>query len=321
MNLTDTTAVPIMVQALQLSERLSESNRYKEEVIARLVNSHPLIQRAWQTALFYHRGIDHRRKYTNDCYENHLLETCIIASIIAPRFKSFFETIVCDDLNYLQVLFTCLLLHDVIEDTPCTFASLEEKFPAEIVFLVRGMTDADFRRRLNWKHLPLSRNREVRLLCKIHKLDASVTPPDLIGRRDTHLLLHFAKLCDLISNTCSIVKYDQKFAPLYLAEKCLVLDKLFYFLVQHHSSDFYDSVQENLINEVWTWLAEICFKTSSEDLRKKARSMNEFSRHAVSDLVLFENFKNDLTLLTSVLEAGLIALYKDEPRRQKICGF
>jgi hypothetical protein len=310
----------IMRRASDLSEKLSSSERYKEEIIDRLRNLHPIVERAWQTAIFYHRGIDHRRKYINDEYENHLLETCLIASIVASKFEGFFSRRIYEDMTLLEVLYTVLLLHDVIEDTPCTMANLEAKFPEEIAFLVKNLTDADYRMRLNWKTLPLSKNRLVRLVCKVHKLDVTQTPPGVIGKRDMYLLLHFAKLCDMISNTASIVQYDYKFAEVYLVEKCLVLDRLFSFLIQH-GRDLYEQIDTSIMQEIWEWISNFYEGGQVEDLKARCKALNDISRHALSSEPLLENLKKDFEVLQKSFSKGLKQVLTDENRRNDLCGF
>ncbi len=129
---------------------------------------------------------DHKRKYTNNPYFTHLAE---VAGIISTLY---------DDEYVVSVAW----LHDCMEDCGITFDKLEHEFGHEIAVGVRFLSDLEKGNRSRRKEL--SRER------------LSFAPSEIQD----------IKVCDLISNTSSIVHHDPKFAKTYLEEKRLLLDVL-----------------------------------------------------------------------------------------------
>jgi len=96
-------------------------------------------------------------------------------------------------------------LHDVVEDTEATFAEVSDLFGAKIGRLVYELTD---------KSRPEDGNRAARKAIDRDCLAAS--------SKEAHLI----KVADLIDNAPSIIKYQPKFAPVYIQEEIELLKVL-----------------------------------------------------------------------------------------------
>ncbi len=133
---------------------------------------------------------EQKRKYTGEQYINHPVA---VAKIVAS---------VTDDCNMI----CAALLHDVIEDTDTTWLDLNVAgFGFTIANLVDELTDIS---------TPEDGNRATRkAIDKEHLASAS---------RDAQTI----KLADLINNSESILKYDPKFAKVYIKEKRALLKVL-----------------------------------------------------------------------------------------------
>jgi (p)ppGpp synthase/HD superfamily hydrolase len=130
---------------------------------------------------------DQKRKYTNEPYWYHLEE---VAYLVRP-------------LSELCVW--AAWLHDVLEDTNCTFDEIEEKFgslTAENVLELSDLTELS------------AGNRRYR---KTKYKDSL---------KDSSSNVQSVKVADLISNSISIKKYDPNFAKVYLSEKKELLEIL-----------------------------------------------------------------------------------------------
>jgi (p)ppGpp synthase/HD superfamily hydrolase len=93
-------------------------------------------------------------------------------------------------------------LHDVVEDTGCTYTDIHMAFGADIAALVGWLTDVS---------QPQDGNRAHRkAMDRAHTAEAPAEAQTI-------------KLADLISNSRSIVAHDPAFARTYLAEKRLLL--------------------------------------------------------------------------------------------------
>jgi (p)ppGpp synthase/HD superfamily hydrolase len=94
-------------------------------------------------------------------------------------------------------------LHDVVEDTGCTFTDIHMAFGIDIATLVGWLTDVS---------KPEDGNRAVRkAIDRAHTAEAPAEAQTI-------------KLADLISNSKSIMQHDPAFAKTYLAEKRLMLE-------------------------------------------------------------------------------------------------
>jgi (p)ppGpp synthase/HD superfamily hydrolase len=93
-------------------------------------------------------------------------------------------------------------LHDVVEDTGCTYNDIHMGFGTDIATLVGWLTDVS---------RPEDGNRAVRKARDREHTAAAPAEAQTI------------KLADLISNTRSIMAHDPKFAVTYLEEKRALL--------------------------------------------------------------------------------------------------
>ena len=94
-------------------------------------------------------------------------------------------------------------LHDVVEDTGVTLELVRREFGDAVADLVGWLTDVS---------RPDHGNRAARKA--VDRAHTAAAPAEA----------QTIKLCDLISNTRSIVEHDEKFARTYLAEKRLLLE-------------------------------------------------------------------------------------------------
>jgi (p)ppGpp synthase/HD superfamily hydrolase len=93
-------------------------------------------------------------------------------------------------------------LHDVVEDTGCTYTDIHMAFGADIAALVGWLTDVS---------QPQDGNRAHRK--SIDRAHSAAAPAEA----------QTIKLADLISNSKSIMQHDPAFAKTYLEEKRLLL--------------------------------------------------------------------------------------------------
>lgn len=94
------------------------------------------------------------------------------------------------------------LLHDTVEDCETTYTDIESMFGIEVRDIVFWLTDVTTKAQAN---------RRVRKELELVRLLAA---PGLVK---------IIKLCDLMSNTKSIVEHDVNFAATYLSEKAAIL--------------------------------------------------------------------------------------------------
>jgi guanosine-3',5'-bis(diphosphate) 3'-pyrophosphohydrolase len=146
-----------------------------------------LIERARAFAREKHKT--QLRKYTNLPYYTHLENVADIVAFVSNDDK----------------VIAAAVLHDTLEDTATTYDGLVATFGKRVADLVREVTDVSTK---------ADGNRATRKNMDLKHLAKASADGQTI------------KLADLIDNTDSIMKYDPKFAKLYLAEKRLLLDVL-----------------------------------------------------------------------------------------------
>lgn len=129
---------------------------------------------------------DQLRKYTNEPYVTH----CRSVAELVKRYGGTPDMI------------SAAWLHDVVEDTAATVDDVRTRFGETVARYVDQLTDIS---------RPHHGNRVKRKAIDIRHLSAAEPVVKTI------------KLCDLLDNTSSIVRYDPKFAVTYLAEKQLTL--------------------------------------------------------------------------------------------------
>jgi (p)ppGpp synthase/HD superfamily hydrolase len=147
-----------------------------------------VVHKAQVYAMAAHAAVGQKRKYTNEPYIVHPAE---VAKIVAGVPGATPDMV------------AAAWLHDVVEDTGCTFTDVHMAFGADIATLVGWLTDVS---------KPEDGNRAVRkAMDRAHSAEAPAEAQTI-------------KLADLISNSRSIVQHDPAFAKTYLEEKRLLLE-------------------------------------------------------------------------------------------------
>lgn len=149
-----------------------------------------IIRKAQVYAMAAHAAVGQKRKYTNEPYIVHPAE---VAKIVAGVPGATPDMV------------AAAWLHDVVEDTGCTFTDIHMAFGIDIATLVGWLTDVSkpedgprwFRKKMDREH-------------------TAEAPAEA----------QTIKLADLISNSRSIMEHDPKFARVYLEEKRLLLEVL-----------------------------------------------------------------------------------------------
>ena len=149
-----------------------------------------VVRKAQVYAMAAHAAVGQKRKYTGEPYIVHPAE---VASIVAAVPGSTPDMV------------AAAWLHDVIEDTGCTFTDVHMAFGIDIATMVNWLTDVskpeDGPR---WYRKKLDREHTAQAPAEVQSI----------------------KLADLISNSRSIMVHDPKFAKVYLEEKRLLLEVL-----------------------------------------------------------------------------------------------
>ena len=165
-----------------------------------------LVERAQLFATAAHAAINQKRKYTGEDYINHPAE---VVSILRCHSNPTPEQV------------AAAWLHDVVEDTSVSLELISGIFGDDVASLVEQLTDIS---------KPEDGNRmERKRIDREHASKCSPAAADI-------------KLCDIISNTKSIVARDKEFAKVYLAEKRLLLQVL------KHGSPTLLKIAEELAN-------------------------------------------------------------------------
>lgn len=149
-----------------------------------------VVRKAQVYAMAAHAAVGQKRKYTGEPYIVHPAE---VASIVA-RVPGATPDMV-----------AAAWLHDVVEDTGCTFTDIHMAFGIDIATLVGWLTDVS---------RPEDGNRAKRKAMDREHTAAAPAEAQTI------------KLADLISNSRSIMQHDPEFARVYLEEKRLLLEVL-----------------------------------------------------------------------------------------------
>lgn len=146
-------------------------------------------QKAKEFAARSHGDIDQRRRYTGEPYIVH-------PAAVVELVRS---------VPHTEAMLAAAWLHDVVEDTPVTLDEILVEFGQEIADLVEMLTDVS---------RPEDGNRATRkALDRDHTAKANPQAQTI-------------KLADLIDNSRSIFEHSPSFAPVYRAEKALLLEVL-----------------------------------------------------------------------------------------------
>jgi len=143
--------------------------------------------RARTFATAAHAAVAQLRKYTNEPYIVHPAEVVSILKTVP----------------HTPAMIAAAWMHDVVEDTGVSIELVRAEFGSEVSDLVGWLTDVS---------RPDHGNRAARKA--VDRAHTAAAPAEA----------QTIKLCDLISNTRSIVAHDPKFAETYLAEKRLLLE-------------------------------------------------------------------------------------------------
>jgi (p)ppGpp synthase/HD superfamily hydrolase len=149
-----------------------------------------IVRKAQVYAMAAHAAVAQKRKYTGEPYIVHPAE---VAKIVAGVPGSTPDMV------------AAAWLHDVVEDTGCTYTDIHMAFGADIAALVGWLTDVS---------QPHDGNRAVRKA--IDRAHTAAAPAEA----------QTIKLADLVSNSRSIMQHDPAFAKTYLEEKRLLLELL-----------------------------------------------------------------------------------------------
>lgn len=149
-----------------------------------------IVRKAQVYAMAAHAAVGQKRKYTGEPYIVHPAE---VAKIVASVPGSTPDMV------------AAAWLHDVVEDTGCTYTDIHMAFGIDIATLVGWLTDVS---------KPEDGNRAHRkAMDRAHTAEAPAEAQTI-------------KLADLISNSRSIMAHDPAFARTYLEEKRLLLEVL-----------------------------------------------------------------------------------------------
>ena len=142
-----------------------------------------VVRKAQVYAMAAHAAVGQKRKYTNEPYIVHPAE---VAKIVASVHDATPDMV------------AAAWLHDVIEDTGCTFTDVHMAFGIDIAGMVSWLTDVS---------KPEDGNRAHRKAI------------DLAHTARAPANVKTIKLADIISNCKSIMEHDPNFAKVYLEEK------------------------------------------------------------------------------------------------------
>jgi (p)ppGpp synthase/HD superfamily hydrolase len=143
--------------------------------------------RARTFATAAHAAVAQLRKYTNEPYIVHPAEVVAILKTVP----------------HTEAMIAAAWMHDVVEDTGVSIELVRAEFGSEVSDLVGWLTDVS---------RPEQGNRATRKA--IDRAHTAAAPSEA----------QTIKLCDLISNTRSIMEHDVEFARVYLAEKRQLLE-------------------------------------------------------------------------------------------------
>jgi hypothetical protein len=140
-----------------------------------------VIEKARAYAIGAHARINQLRKYTRQPYDVHLKA---VADLVASTGGD-------------EAMIAAAWLHDTVEDTPATFEEIEREFGADVMSLVKEMTDVS---------RPGDGSRAVRkAIDRQHVAEASPRAKTI-------------KLADIVDNCEDICGHDEKFGRVYLGE-------------------------------------------------------------------------------------------------------
>lgn len=146
-----------------------------------------IVSRASRFADRCHSG--QKRKYTGGNYIEHPLSVALAVSTVT------------DD----EFVISAALLHDIVEDCGISVYQISQRFGNKVAAFVNWLTHVD------------PQDGEPRVARKARDRDRlRMAPPEV----------KTVKLADMIDNSTSIIKYDPKFARVFMGEMRLLLEVL-----------------------------------------------------------------------------------------------
>lgn len=133
---------------------------------------------------YFNKALDFVHEYHDSNYISEHLLPCVE---VAKRFNMYYDSLQED------MLLSCVLLHDILEDTSCSRERLEQEFTYGVGFIVSCVTDEP------------GRNRKERKLNSYWKI-----------RMEPFAL--FVKLCDRIQNVERCVRDNRPLLDMYRKE-------------------------------------------------------------------------------------------------------
>lgn len=164
----------------------------KNLIIPSYMQQSPRYLEAVTFAIKAHEGQE--RKYTGEAYIVHPIEVADLVHSFADKAKY--------DADLIRNMTIAALLHDTVEDCEVTYNDIEKSFGVVVRNFVFWLTDVTSK---------VQGNRRIRKELELERiLHAPGNVKDI-------------KICDLLSNTKSIVEHDKDFARVYLSEKGAIL--------------------------------------------------------------------------------------------------
>lgn len=140
-----------------------------------------LVTRAREFAQAAHRKKDHRRKYSGEPYEVHLLAVAAIVASVTQDERTI----------------AAAWLHDVVEDTDVTLDEVAAAFGPEVAELVENLTD-------------------ISRLSDGNRAERKAIDRDHLARARPEAKT--VKLADIIHNAPDIMRHDPGFGRVYIKE-------------------------------------------------------------------------------------------------------
>jgi len=172
-----------------------------------------IIEKAEMLATIAHQAINQRRRYTQEPYINHPIAVMNIVKTVP----------------HTDEMLAAALCHDVVEDTSVTLETIAKYLGPVVTQLVSELTNVS---------VFTDGNRETRkALDRAHTAKCSAEAATV-------------KLADIIHNSESILKYDPKFAKIYMHEKRLLLEVL------THGDQSLHAIASKVVHGYFTTIAE-----------------------------------------------------------------
>ena len=158
-----------------------------------------------QSIKWHDQVVGQKRKYTGEPYSVHPHE-------VAEIYRSYFPN------NSIGI--AAAYGHDLLEDTPAT----QDNLFAEAGILNMTSGQMDLMSSVYWVIMELTDHFTSKNYPQLNRAERKRLERNRLS--STSNIARNIKICDLISNTSSIVEHDPEFAKVYLEEKAALLDVL-----------------------------------------------------------------------------------------------